>query len=133
MSVSGFTVESFGKLYRSCGNCKTMYERHVIFNDITATDGKSLAGINCESAFITPFLQHFTNMPVQLTTVTLPPSSPSPPLASQTSASSTRVTTLAMSRRRSQAVPAMPVFTALLMSLRPKCGTRVESMYFTRA
>ncbi|WPV10357.1 Pectate lyase H [Fulvia fulva] len=46
MSVSGFTVESFGKLYRSCGNCKTMYERHVIFNDITATDGKSLAGIN---------------------------------------------------------------------------------------
>ena len=46
LSVDGFTVETFGKLYRSCGNCKTMYERHVIFNDITATDGKSLAGIN---------------------------------------------------------------------------------------
>ena len=46
MSVSGFTVETFGKLYRSCGNCDTMYERHVIFDDITATDGSELAGIN---------------------------------------------------------------------------------------
>ncbi|KAI6857202.1 hypothetical protein KC334_g22121, partial [Hortaea werneckii] len=35
MSVSGFTVDDFGKLYRSCGNCDTMYERHVIFDDIT--------------------------------------------------------------------------------------------------
>ncbi|KAK5732945.1 hypothetical protein LTR17_010078 [Elasticomyces elasticus] len=63
MSVSGFTVDNFGKrclklskksadpllsgkLYRSCGNCDEMYERHVIFSDITATEGKSLAGIN---------------------------------------------------------------------------------------
>ncbi|KAI5369406.1 Putative pectate lyase PlyH/PlyE, pectin lyase/virulence factor [Septoria linicola] len=46
LSVSGFTVEGFGKLYRSCGNCKTMYERHVIFDDVTASEGKSLAGIN---------------------------------------------------------------------------------------
>lgn len=30
LSVSGFTVDTFGKLYRSCGNCDTMYERHVI-------------------------------------------------------------------------------------------------------
>ncbi|EME89711.1 polysaccharide lyase family 3 protein, partial [Pseudocercospora fijiensis CIRAD86] len=46
LSVSGFTVETFGKLYRSCGNCDEMFERHVILDDITATDGKSLAGIN---------------------------------------------------------------------------------------
>lgn len=46
MSVSGFTVDNFGKLYRSCGNCKTQSERHVIFSDITATEGKVLAGIN---------------------------------------------------------------------------------------
>lgn len=46
MSVSGFTVDNFGKLYRSCGNCKTQNERHVIFDDITASEGKSLAGIN---------------------------------------------------------------------------------------
>lgn len=46
MSVSGFTVGDFGKLYRSCGNCDTMYERHIILDDITATSGKSLVGIN---------------------------------------------------------------------------------------
>ncbi|WYZ39966.1 hypothetical protein EsH8_IV_000307 [Colletotrichum jinshuiense] len=46
LSVSGFTVETFGKLYRSCGNCKTMYERHVIFDNINASSGKLLAGIN---------------------------------------------------------------------------------------
>ncbi|KAL0931132.1 pectate lyase D 3 [Colletotrichum truncatum] len=46
LSVSGFTVSDFGKLYRSCGNCKTMSERHVIFDDINASSGKLLAGIN---------------------------------------------------------------------------------------
>ncbi|KAK3675807.1 hypothetical protein LTR78_004448 [Recurvomyces mirabilis] len=46
VSVSGFTVDNFGKLYRSCGNCKTMYERHVILDSITASSGKILAGIN---------------------------------------------------------------------------------------
>lgn len=46
LSVSDFTVDTFGKLYRSCGNCDTMYERHVIMDGITATDGSELAGIN---------------------------------------------------------------------------------------
>ncbi|KAM3074292.1 hypothetical protein ACMFMG_002896 [Clarireedia jacksonii] len=46
LSVSDFTVDTFGKLYRSCGNCKTMYERHVIMDSITATDGKEIASIN---------------------------------------------------------------------------------------
>ncbi|OLN85670.1 putative pectate lyase D 3 [Colletotrichum chlorophyti] len=46
LKVSGFTVETFGKLYRSCGNCKTMYERHVILDNINASSGKLLAGIN---------------------------------------------------------------------------------------
>ncbi|PQE30894.1 pectate lyase protein [Rutstroemia sp. NJR-2017a WRK4] len=46
LSISDFTVDTFGKLYRSCGNCKTMYERHVIMDSITATDGKEIAGIN---------------------------------------------------------------------------------------
>ncbi|KAK6207954.1 pectate lyase [Colletotrichum tabaci] len=46
LSVSGFTVETFGKLYRSCGNCKTSAERHVIFDSINASSGKLLAGIN---------------------------------------------------------------------------------------
>ncbi|KUI56461.1 Pectate lyase H [Cytospora mali] len=46
LSVSNFVVEDFGKLYRACGNCKNMYERHVILNGITATSGKELCGIN---------------------------------------------------------------------------------------
>src|SRR5262249_9327409 len=36
----------FGKVYRSCGNCLTQYERHVIFDDITARSGSTIAGVN---------------------------------------------------------------------------------------
>ncbi|KAL3420569.1 pectate lyase D 3 [Phlyctema vagabunda] len=46
VSISDFTVDTFGKLYRSCGNCDSMYERHVIMDGITATDGSEIAGIN---------------------------------------------------------------------------------------
>ncbi|KIY61621.1 polysaccharide lyase family 3 protein [Cylindrobasidium torrendii FP15055 ss-10] len=44
--VDSFCVQDFGKLYRSCGNCDTMYERHVEFSNIIASSGKVLAGIN---------------------------------------------------------------------------------------
>ncbi|KAI1079576.1 pectate lyase-domain-containing protein [Whalleya microplaca] len=44
--ISDFTVDDFGKLYRSCGNCDDMYERHVIIDGVTATSGSSLVGIN---------------------------------------------------------------------------------------
>lgn len=37
LSVSDFTVDTFGILYRSCGNCDSMYERHVIMDSITAS------------------------------------------------------------------------------------------------
>ncbi|ORY69891.1 pectate lyase-domain-containing protein [Pseudomassariella vexata] len=46
VSISDFTVSEFGKLYRSCGNCDSMYERHVIMDGITASSGSELAGIN---------------------------------------------------------------------------------------
>ncbi|KAL1388382.1 pectate lyase, partial [Phyllosticta capitalensis] len=46
ISISNFLVEDFGKLYRSCGNCDTMYERHVIIDGVSATSGDILAGIN---------------------------------------------------------------------------------------
>ncbi|RDW68056.1 hypothetical protein BP6252_09452 [Coleophoma cylindrospora] len=46
VSISDFTVDDFGKLYRSCGNCDSMYERHVIMDGITASSGSELAGIN---------------------------------------------------------------------------------------
>ncbi|KIY65696.1 polysaccharide lyase family 3 protein, partial [Cylindrobasidium torrendii FP15055 ss-10] len=44
--VDSFCVQDYGKLYRSCGNCDTMYERHVEFSNIDASDGGALAGIN---------------------------------------------------------------------------------------
>ncbi|KAI0470588.1 pectate lyase-domain-containing protein [Xylariaceae sp. FL0804] len=46
LSVSDFYVDNFGKVYRSCGNCDDMYERHVIFDGLTATTGSEVCGIN---------------------------------------------------------------------------------------
>lgn len=43
VSVSDFVVEDLGKLYRSCGNCDSMYEQHVIMD---ATSGSELAGLS---------------------------------------------------------------------------------------
>lgn len=47
LSVTGFTVDNFGKVYRSCGNCDEMFERHVIMDDVTATGGSEIAGKYC--------------------------------------------------------------------------------------
>ncbi|RAR06334.1 pectate lyase [Stemphylium lycopersici] len=47
ISISGFSVSDFGKLYRSCGNCDTMGERHVKLDGIKASGGKAtFVGIN---------------------------------------------------------------------------------------
>ncbi|WP_405661207.1 pectate lyase [Streptomyces sp. NBC_01166] len=47
LTVSGFQVEDFGKLVRSCGNCSTMYKRDIVVKDVDVTaPGKSLVGIN---------------------------------------------------------------------------------------
>jgi hypothetical protein len=51
VSISDFVVEDFGKLYRSCGNCDSMYERHVIMDGITATSGSELAGMSLNIPF----------------------------------------------------------------------------------
>lgn len=46
VTIDGFTVVDFGKLYRSCGNCKQSAERHVVIRNVVAESGKLLAGIN---------------------------------------------------------------------------------------
>jgi hypothetical protein len=53
LSVSRFTVDNFGKVYRFCGNCDDMFERHVIMEDITATSGSQIAG---ESSDVHPVI-----------------------------------------------------------------------------
>jgi pectate lyase len=44
--VKNFLVESFGKLYRSCGNCSTQNQRKSEFDTIVANGSGELAGIN---------------------------------------------------------------------------------------
>ncbi|CAG7559812.1 unnamed protein product [Fusarium equiseti] len=44
--IRDFEVSDFGKLYRSCGNCKSMPARHVEISGGSATKGKMLVGIN---------------------------------------------------------------------------------------
>ncbi|KAI2463715.1 polysaccharide lyase family 3 protein [Annulohypoxylon bovei var. microspora] len=46
VTIDGFTVVDFGKLYRSCGNCKTMGQRNVVVKNVKAYDGSTLVGIN---------------------------------------------------------------------------------------
>lgn len=47
VTIRNFKVSEFGKLYRSCGNCKKQAARTVNISNITATaPGKVLAGIN---------------------------------------------------------------------------------------
>lgn len=46
VTINDFTVDDFGKLYRSCGNCKESAERHVVIKGVKASNGKLLAGIN---------------------------------------------------------------------------------------
>ncbi|MFJ7266829.1 pectate lyase [Streptomyces sp. NPDC099050] len=45
--IRNFQVEDFGKLYRSCGNCKTQHSRHLEIDNVRVTaPGKAVAGIN---------------------------------------------------------------------------------------
>jgi hypothetical protein len=46
VTIDGFQVADFGKLYRSCGNCKQSAERHVVVKNVKASNGKLLVGIN---------------------------------------------------------------------------------------
>ncbi|KAL5393920.1 hypothetical protein PMIN02_005477 [Paraphaeosphaeria minitans] len=46
VTIDGFTVMDFGKLYRACGNCKNSVSRSVIIKNAKAYNGKLLAGIN---------------------------------------------------------------------------------------
>jgi hypothetical protein len=49
MIIRNFQVDDFGKLYRSCGNCRNGYQgaRTVVVDDVTARTGRnSMVGIN---------------------------------------------------------------------------------------
>lgn len=46
VEITGFQVFDFGKLYRSCGNCKNSVQRTVVVKNVKAYNGKVLTGIN---------------------------------------------------------------------------------------
>jgi len=46
VNISGFYVESAGKLYRACGNCTTSYQRNVVIDNIIVKTTSVIAGIN---------------------------------------------------------------------------------------
>ncbi|GIE10358.1 pectate lyase [Paractinoplanes ferrugineus] len=46
VTIKNFKVSNFGKLYRSCGNCSTQAARKVTIQNVTATSGKVIAGVN---------------------------------------------------------------------------------------
>ncbi|EUC31674.1 polysaccharide lyase family 3 protein [Bipolaris victoriae FI3] len=46
VTIDGFTVVDFGKLYRACGNCKNSVTRNVVVKNVKAYNGKVLTGIN---------------------------------------------------------------------------------------
>jgi hypothetical protein len=46
LTIQNFQASDFGKLVRSCGNCSTQYQRDIIINNVTLTDGSTVAGVN---------------------------------------------------------------------------------------
>lgn len=46
VAVKNFWAQNVGKLYRSCGNCKTQNARKSTFDNIKMSGGSVVAGIN---------------------------------------------------------------------------------------
>jgi len=47
LTIKNFCAQDIGKLYRSCGNCSTQYERHLVVQNVVVTPpAKTLAGVN---------------------------------------------------------------------------------------
>lgn len=40
------------RVYRSCGNCSSMYERHVIMDNVAMHDGSTGVGVNEASPWV---------------------------------------------------------------------------------
>jgi hypothetical protein len=56
LAVKNFFADTFGKVYRSCGNCDTQYKRTSTFTNIHVANGGVVAGVNTNYGgwFISP-------------------------------------------------------------------------------
>ncbi|KAG8716724.1 hypothetical protein FRC08_008923 [Ceratobasidium sp. 394] len=55
VKIDSYCVQTFGKLYRSCGNCSTQYKRTVLISQIIGKSGSVLAGINSNYGDVAQF------------------------------------------------------------------------------
>ncbi|CCO28321.1 hypothetical protein RSOLAG1IB_06690 [Rhizoctonia solani AG-1 IB] len=55
VKIDSYCVQTFGKLYRSCGNCSTQYKRTVLISQIIGKTGSVLAGINSNYGDVAQF------------------------------------------------------------------------------
>ncbi|CAE6351195.1 unnamed protein product [Rhizoctonia solani] len=55
VKIDSYCAQTFGKLYRSCGNCKTQYKRTVLISQIIGSSGSVLAGINSNYGDVAQF------------------------------------------------------------------------------
>ncbi|KAJ7318348.1 pectate lyase-domain-containing protein [Mycena albidolilacea] len=46
VKIDSYCVQTFGKLYRSCGNCSSQTKRTVLISQIIGSSGSTLAGVN---------------------------------------------------------------------------------------
>ncbi|KAG8686352.1 hypothetical protein FRC09_014179 [Ceratobasidium sp. 395] len=55
VKIDSYCVQTFGKLYRSCGNCSTQYKRTVQISQIIGSSGSVLVGINSNYGDVAQF------------------------------------------------------------------------------
>ncbi|CAE6505719.1 unnamed protein product, partial [Rhizoctonia solani] len=55
VKIDSYCVQTFGKLYRSCGNCSTQYKRTALISQIIGQSGSTLAGVNSNYGDVAQF------------------------------------------------------------------------------
>ncbi|KAH8802378.1 pectate lyase-domain-containing protein [Flagelloscypha sp. PMI_526] len=55
VKIDSYSVQTFGKLYRSCGNCSTQYARKALISQIIGKSGSVLAGVNSNYGDVAQF------------------------------------------------------------------------------
>lgn len=61
MVIQNFCAQTFGKLYRSCGNCSKQFKRDVVIDNVVVSSGKVVAGINTNYGDTARFTRVFTS------------------------------------------------------------------------
>ncbi|KAJ7109582.1 pectate lyase-domain-containing protein [Mycena crocata] len=55
VKIDSYCVQTFGKLYRSCGNCSSQNKRTALISQIIGSSGSTLAGVNSNYGDVAQF------------------------------------------------------------------------------